>query len=165
VLRLRQLVPYKICLSCRVCCRFPSAGTCWQPRLSKEELVALPAYRKGKIKTGVIKAMARQGLFQCAFFSAAGNRCKIYKGRPFDCRLYPFVLSGEGKDIILAAHLACPFVLNHLSGKKFKDYTAYLKKFFAGKQVKRFLKDNPELIGDYRDYRRELLALFPLRLG
>ncbi|MDP3143463.1 MAG: YkgJ family cysteine cluster protein [Candidatus Omnitrophota bacterium] len=130
-------------------------GAVLWPRMYKRWLAA-------RIKKGAIELKRIGGLFCCSFFNAKGNSCQIYKIRPFDCRLYPFVLIDLQDKIILAAHQLCPFVAQSIQTKKFQSHASYLKKFFAKKGIQDFLKANPSLIQDYQGYSKELIPLFPL---
>lgn len=164
MLSLKQLIPSSICLHCQICCRFPEKNTVWQPRLSRIETAAFKNKRllAAKIKQGAVELKKIGGVFCCSFFNAKKNSCRIYKIRPFDCQLYPFVLIDLQDKIILAAHQLCPFVAENIQTKRFQSHASYLKKFFAKKDIQDFLRANPALIQDYQGYSKELVPLFPL---
>jgi uncharacterized protein len=164
VLRFKQLVPAGFCLKCRICCRFPKKPTVWQPHLSKEEarLFRNRDGLKGHIAKGAVKLKAAESFFCCEFFNGKKNSCKIYKLRPLDCRLYPFVLMRAGKQIFLAAHLICPVIAENIRSRKFQRHSDYLKKVLAGKDFQLLIKTNPAFIQSYKGYRQELIPLFPV---
>ena len=170
MLRFKQFIPAGFCLKCQVCCRFPERPTAWQPRLTREEISAFKNRRafKGNLAKGAIKLKALGSFFCCAFFNRKKNSCKIYRLRPLDCRLYRFILISRQRKIFLAAHLACPFVTENIRSKKFKRHIGYLKRVFAKRDIRAFIKTNPAIIQDYQNYRqasptsvwRELIPLF-----
>jgi uncharacterized protein len=164
VLRLKQLVPAGFCLKCQICCRFPKKPTIWQPRLSQEETIFFRNQNglKGHIAKGAVKLKAAGSFFCCEFFNGKKNSCKIYKLRPLDCRLYPFVLLRAKNKIFLAAHLICPFIAENIRSRKLERYADYLKKVFAGKDFKLLIKTSPAFIQSYKGYRQELIPLFPV---
>lgn len=162
MLRFKQFIPAGFCLKCQVCCRFPERPTAWQPRLIQKEIGTFKnrATLEGKFEKGVVKLKPMRSFFCCVLFNRKKNSCKIYRLRPLDCRLYPFVLISRQRKIFLAAHLVCPFVAENIRSKQFKRYSDYLKKVFAKRGIRTFIKTNPEIIQDYQNYRRELIALF-----
>ncbi|MFZ5801124.1 MAG: YkgJ family cysteine cluster protein [Candidatus Omnitrophota bacterium] len=153
--RIRQFVPSKVCLECEVCCRFSEPKGVWLPHTSRKEAAALNRQTIGirKFKQG----------FCCEFFIPKENRCRVYGLRPFDCRIYPFLLHKQKGKLFLAAHLACPFIVENLRAKKFQRYVSYLKKFFRRKDIRIFLKENPHLAQDYSEFQKEILPLFSNR--
>ncbi len=132
----RQFVPSEYCLRCDICCRFPEA-TSWQaPFFSENEIEAagragLPGEsfanaRRGRGET-ILLCGARNG-YRCPGFDEAANVCRIYADRPFDCRLYPFLLVYDelGSRVFLAADTLCPFVRENLETARAKAYVAEL---------------------------------------
>ena len=111
---------------------------------------------------GIIQTVSCGGEHLCSFFNPSDHACKIYSLRPFECRLYPFVLIKQKKQVVVSVHLACPFIQQKRATQDFDDYVVYLKKFFQNPEVLAFLKRNSSLAGDYADYQAELENLFPL---
>lgn len=159
----KQLIPSKTCLSCEFCCRFPKPNTVWQPRLTAGEISAFDKLGfKNKILKGAVKSKAQGKFFACSFLRSSKNACGIYRQRPLECRLYPFVLM-VGKDgVLLAAHLACPFVLENIKTAEFKRHAAYLKKYFSRESSRKFIKANPAIAQNYHGYAKELVSLFTI---
>ena len=170
---LNQFVPSEVCLQCDGCCRFKEENSSWQPKMAKEEIAQLRKTGLADLilskeifsKDGVIKTVSCHGEHLCSFFTPTDHTCRIYSGRPFECRLYPFVLTRKNRRTVISVHLMCPFVQQKRSTREFDDYVTYLKKFFQEKEVLDFLKRNPELAGDYSDYQTELEYLFDLPFG
>lgn len=156
---LKQFVPSKVCLSCDGCCRFQNERSIWRPRVAQEESKALvkdiaPDWR---LKTSCV-----HGEEQCVFFNREDRTCRIYQTRPFECRLYPFVLFKKGTETVVAAHLSCPYVQEKGDTKEAAEYVAYLRKYFEQPDVKAFLANNPGLATDYSEFGREMKKLFTL---
>ena len=172
-LSLKQFVPSEVCLKCDGCCRYKEADSAWRPKLGKDEQAGLAASitagdvldAQGYIKT----VQAREGHF-CRFLNGANNTCGIYTKRPFECSLYPFILSRTPDAVKVYAHLSCPYVQDHLSravlipdirgSSDFDDYAAYLKDFFCRADIREFLSHNKAMFHDYSPYAPELLYLF-----
>ena len=167
---LRQFVPSEVCLACDGCCRFKEENSSWRPKITSAEI--------GQIKTGGlaaeiltknpfgsdshIKTVSCNGQHHCSFFNSEGNTCRIYQQRPFECQLYPFVLSRNSGKAGIFVHLNCPFIQQTRHKPEFEKYVVYLKKFFQTKDTVDLIQENPELIGDYSAYGDELEYLFSL---
>jgi len=117
-----QFVPPKICLSCQGCCRFREAESLWRPKVAPGELET-NEYKKDLAKAlgedGYIKTVEGQGQNRCAFLDLGTNKCGIYACRPFECRLYPFVLVKEKDKVVVSAHHACPYVQEKKDSEEF----------------------------------------------
>lgn len=157
---IRQFVSSRVCLKCRGCCRFFESDTVWSPHLLNEEINSLlkkqvpPALiscqKKIRLEpnTNQHNACGEAG-FICSFFIAQDNKCKIYASRPFECRLYPFLLNRKAKKVFLAADLNCHFVKQMSKNKALKNYIKYLAAFFNAPEGLSLLKDNPHIIQEY----------------
>lgn len=88
-------------------------------------------------------------IFYCSFFNLAQNKCRIYQKRPFECRLYPFLLQRQKNKFYLAADLNCPFVQKNLKSRKFKAYLRYLTRLFGSPALKNLLRQNTRLFQRY----------------
>ncbi len=167
-----QYVPSKVCLSCDGCCRFKEPKSPWRPKIAQEEkarflqlgLAERILSKRTVDASGHLTTLACGGMHLCTFFNPEDHTCSIYHFRPFECQLYPFVLTRDKKKTIVSVHLLCPFIQKTRQDKEFQDYTDYLKEFFQHKEVISFLKKNPSLIGDYSAYKDELEELFALSL-
>jgi len=168
---LEQFVPSRVCLSCDGCCRFKEPKSAWRPKITKDEMTAMKKpdllsviYSKEKVevKTGHLKTVPCEsgGHHFCTFFAPQTNTCTIYDVRPFECRLYPFVLVKEKDKVVVSAHHACPYVQEKKDSEEFQKYAAYLKKYFSQKEIVDFVKRNPTLAGEYTNYKDELEPIF-----
>ena len=113
---------------------------------------------------GRLNTVSCAGEHLCSFLNPKDHTCGIYQHRPFECRLYPFVLTRNTDGAGVYVHLNCPFVQEKYASADLHRYVEYLKEFFAKETVLDFLKRNPSLIGDYAEYRAELELMFPLPL-
>lgn len=160
-----QFVPQKVCLSCRGCCRFREAQSVWRPKVAPEEIEA-SAYKNdltpAPAQDGRIRTVRQQGQNCCTFLDLQTNQCGIYAGRPFECRLYPFLLMKKNGGAVVGVHLSCPYVQEFRYSAEFEKYTDVLKMYLSGEKTARFLRGNPALAGDYSAYGEEIEELFPL---
>jgi len=182
-----QLVPPKICLSCQGCCRYKEAESVWRPKVAPAGGEARPLGRPeelednehkkdltwalgqdGYLKTvplsGTPFGRKEQGQNRCAFLNLETNKCGVYSGRPFECRLYPFLLtrSKENGRVTVSVHLSCLYVQQSRYSAEFEKHVDVLKAYLSGEERARFLQNNPALVGDYGEYRDEIEELFTL---
>mgnify|MGYP000905599499 CR=1 FL=1 len=163
---LPQFVPQQTCLSCDGCCRFKEADSCWRPYVAPEE-----ARSKGRLAEALakkidennhIKTAEEKGCFHCAFFHPADHVCHVYAIRPFECRLYPFLLTKEKNLPAVSVHLSCPYVQEHEHDGSFKRYVRALKEYFRQGNVLKFVLRNPSLAKRYPQHENEIKHLFTL---
>jgi len=150
---LKSFVPSEVCLKCDGCCRYKEADSIWRP-------------------AGGIKTIQTCGKHFCEFFNGKDSTCGIYAKRPFECSLYPFIISKTPDAVKVYAHLGCPYVQDHLpravlmpdirGSSDFDAYVVYLKEFFRRAETKGFLSRNKSMFHDYSFYAPELLHLFDL---
>jgi hypothetical protein len=158
---LKQFVPQDVCLKCDGCCRFKEEKSSWRPNVSFNE--GLPKKLYDQVEEGSLKTkVCQNGLFKCRFFNEVDNTCEVYQFRPFECQLYPFVLTKEDSRLALSVHLSCPFIQDAFDSAVYNDYVDYLKTFFADKDIMNFVSRNRSIAGDYADFRQELKQLFVL---
>lgn len=144
---INEIIPEEFCLKCDGCCRFAEANSAWFPHLLKAEEKKIS---KDKFRLVPNK---KENNFLCVFLHIDDNKCKIYKTRPFECRLYPFLLNryGESGKIFLAVDTNCPFVEENLKKPEFKKYTEYLTTLFNSLDFSKIIKNNPRIIQSYPD--------------
>ena len=154
---LKQFVPSKTCLSCDGCCRFQDEKSVWRPSAVGADAQILA----GKIAADDrLQTTCTHGEHQCVFFNKKDNTCRIYSTRPFECRLYPFLIRKKDQDLVVSVHLSCPHIQETDGSIELEAYIAYLRKIFATKEIMDFLKNNPSLAGDYSTQQKELRDLF-----
>lgn len=163
-----QIVPQKICLSCQGCCRYKEAESLWRPRIALEELKG-NEYKIDLIgalgKDAYINTVKEKGQNRCSFLNLKTNKCGVYTGRPLECRLYPFLLTNKNGRAAVSVHLSCPYVQESRYSPEFEQHVGVLKTYLSSPANARFLKDNPELLGDYNEYKDEIEELFTLELS
>jgi Fe-S-cluster containining protein len=162
---MKPFVPSDVCLKCDGCCRYKVPDSVWRPKLGEAEKQGLAALITGGDSLddqGYIQTIQNCGRHFCKFLNQSDNTCGIYAGRPFECLLYPFVLSQTSHDIKVYVHLSCPYVQDHLPRRDFEAYVSYLKGFFRQEDVRAFLLRNKGMFHDYSHYAPELLHLFDL---
>ncbi len=152
---IRQLIPSSVCLNCRGCCRFREENSVWLPCLTDEEALGF-ADRPGIPAVSVSPDKRIQPVphpdgegFICAFLDFKQNSCRIYPLRPFECRLYPFLINLRAKKVLLTVDLNCPYVREHLQEAAFKEYTAELAAYLNQPAQLKMLRNNPQLIQAY----------------
>ena len=155
-------MPQEVCLSCDGCCRFAGQNSSWRPKVAREEIG--DCYRQELDEDGYIKAIDRRGQIQCVFFQAGDHTCHIYERRPFECRLYPFLLIKKGDDPAIGVHLSCPYVQEKWHDAEFQRYVEELQKYFQKQEVLEFIRRNPLLIGNYSKHGQEIEHLFKLMI-
>ena len=111
-------------------------------------------------ENNAIKTVEHRGQIQCVFLNTDENTCQAYECRPFECRLYPFLLIKKGDDPAVGVHLSCPYVQEKRQSDVFEDHIKGLQQYFQQHEVLEFLKRNVMLIGDYPKYEREIESLF-----
>ncbi len=166
-------MPSARCLTCDGCCRFREAGTCWQPKITPEEKQQAArvspgienALKRVGQKEGALPVVPHEDYFICHFFSPPNNACGIYSARPFECRLYPFLLLRTAAGPRLGVHLLCPHVAEARGTESWTDYLKYLKGFLAGNDTSLFLSRHPELFGAYPSADSEIEVLFSVDIN
>jgi hypothetical protein len=161
----QQFVSSEVCLKCDGCCRYKEADSIWRPKLGMRDQESLTDQITGNIvldSQGYIKTIQTCGKHFCGFLNGADNTCGIYTKRPFECSLYPFIISKTPDAVKVYAHLSCPYVQDHLPRAGFDAYAAYLKEFFRRGDIREFLSRDKAMFHDYSPYAPELLHLFDL---
>ena len=152
-LLLKQFVPSQVCLKCDGCCRFQSADTLWRPKWDKRAFIDDQDY---------VTTIKECGEHLCRFFNKSDHTCATYHDRPFECALYPFLLSRHADGIKVYVHLACPYIQDHQADPGVQAHVAYLREFFALPSTTDFLIRNSRIIQDYSSVEEEILYLFTI---
>ncbi len=163
---IKQLVPSETCLKCDGCCRFKAIDSPWRPKLGAGERQSLAMQITGQdwLDTdGHIKSKEESGSCNCVFYNSSDHSCRIYHNHPFECKIYPYILSHKKEGgIALYMHLSCPFIQDHLNTSTLKAYGQYLREFFQQAKTRAWLKDNMDLVHDYSAYHLELEHVFDI---
>lgn len=146
-----QILDSATCLACQGCCRFSARDSVWSPLLLKEEMSAgvIPADMIGINRRIRLVADTLDRCFVCPLLNVKDDTCSVYDRRPFECRLYPFVLAATNDGVWLAVDPHCPFVEQHAHEPDFKEYAAGLAAFFESAQGRGLLEANSHLAQEY----------------
>ena len=98
----------------------------------------------------LVTSPGKEGFF-CPFLKIEDNKCQIYNLRPFECQLYPFLLSLRGKKVLLTVDLNCPYVKDKINTPEFKEYTDYLAQYLNSPECLDILRDNPQALQAYEE--------------
>ena len=137
----------------------------WCPKIALEEL------KGNEYKTDLIGALGKdacintvdeKGQNRCSLLNLKTNKCGVYSGRPFECRLYPFLLTKKNDRVAVSVHLSCPYVQQSRYSAEFEKHVGVLRAYLFGEERARFLQSNPVLVGDYSEYHDEIEELFTL---
>jgi len=140
---IKQIILKNFCLNCRLCCRFNEPDSVWVPHLLAAEKKRL---NEDKIK---LIFSEKEKVYLCSFLEPETNKCKIYKNRPLECQLYPFLINLKDKKIFLSLDLRCPYIKERLNSSQVKEYINYLCGFLKGS--KKLILDNPQILQTYTD--------------
>ncbi len=154
-----RVVTSQECLACRGCCRFHAPDDAWSPRLTAEDasrlLKAVPGGGWQKGHDGFALKACREG-YACPFLDDGPGTCGAYDDRPFECRLYPFLLSREGTGFKVYAHSSCPAMQRDSAAGQAGD----IRDFFRQGPVQRFVQENAASFADYSSFRDEVEEVF-----
>lgn len=162
---IKQYVPQEVCLKCQGCCRFKEENSIWSPCLLEEEIEGLidkegiPAISVDINKRILLVPGPDTEGFVCPCLNIGDNKCRIYSLRPFECQLYPFLISLRNKKVILTVDLNCPYIKETLNTNSLKEYSEYLASVLNTPAFLHRLKNNPQLIQAYED----VLAVLELK--
>jgi len=163
---LKQLIPQEFCLKCKGCCRFANVRSLWSPCFLLKEIEifkknGIPLCLRPKAKKA--KLVYSKGCYFCPFFNLDKNYCTVYHLRPFDCRLYPFLLRSRREKVYLAVDKNCPYIEKIFGKQEFKTYLAGLIKFLKQPKIKRLIQQNRQLIGIFPEKTVVNLIHLPLQ--
>jgi Fe-S-cluster containining protein len=173
-IQLKQFVPQEFCLKCDVCCRFSQPDTIWAPFFAASEIsnlvendilppLVFTSHPPDSKKTGAqrINLTEIKDHYICPCFNPPDQKCKIYPHRPFECQLYPFLLTRKEGRFYVSQDNECPY-FKIGPADKIKKHIDYLRQEFRSKEIIAFLKQNQELFVEYPPF--DLEVLFPVNL-
>ncbi|MEW5894637.1 MAG: phosphatidylglycerol lysyltransferase domain-containing protein [Candidatus Omnitrophota bacterium] len=164
----KQFVPSEYCFQCKNCCVFESSVTPWRPLMGQEEKLRSCLHNSsdcfngdrvhpdGYVKTEVEKNIGRCDVLTDQYM------CQCYQSRPFECKLYPFVVVEKDARSYLAAHLSCPYVRDHLHDQDYHEYVDYLIRNFQTSELRLFLNRNRSIARTYGDDSSDLDIVYEL---
>jgi Fe-S-cluster containining protein len=155
-----QFVPSEKCLACEGCCRFGCADSQWRPKADEKGEMYVDCLDESEY----LKVEIVDGICKCLFLDQKTNKCEIYKDRPFECRLYPFLIGNEEGRIAVYLHLSCPHVQDVMAEGALDKNIEQIKNYFDLAETKDFLKAKRQLAGDYASFQSEMKKLFEVDL-
>ena len=139
--KIKQYVSGSYCLSCLGCCRYNSNSSIWAPALLDEEKKLLGLER--------LEPVVYRQAYICCFLNPETNLCKIYNRRPWECRLYPFLLNSHNNKIYLSLDLNCPDIKDRTNTRGFRSYVNYLIQYLRRPSVVNILTKNRLVFHSY----------------
>jgi len=143
-MKLKKLLDLKDYAKCRECCKFKKSDGAFAPIFSRAEIEAIgreykvrASYRKYKqslnsFQPRLIKSEYSDKIIVCPFLNEKKYSCVIEKLKPFDCRIWPFVLmKNKKKDAINLVYYGkkyCPGLIGS-SKRRFETYKKHLINF------------------------------------
>lgn len=166
-----KYVPSDVCLKCDGCCHFENDTTSWRAKIGQKETDHIKddaehdLVKSNTLDDNYLKSKpAKQGGCHCVFFNPEDHHCRIYGNRPFECHLYPFLLTEDAELVNIKAHLSCPYIEKTQGSEMYENYVATLKEYFKQDEVKDFIRNNKEIIGDYSEFLNEIEGCFNVEL-
>lgn len=158
-----NVVTSQQCLECRGCCAFAHSGGDWSPRLTPEDASMLAGvfpgkeWQDGEERVALVSSSRGQA---CFFLDEADHRCRAYGVRPYECRLYPFLLSLEDGVVRVYAHLSCPALADMLKKKDWRRSISAVRVFFQQDKTLGWVRQYATHLVDYRPFLAEMKYLF-----
>lgn len=100
---MKNITNSKVCLNCKGCCYFLSKNQAkLAPFFTQRELRDIDNKKLKKINNNflqakIVKSKKYKKRYVCIFLNEDDYRCKIYRNRPIDCMLWPFVVGYDKK--------------------------------------------------------------------
>ncbi len=164
---MNQIVHHEQCRRCRECCRFRANREDFAPIFTDQEVAAIRAVREHnhqpmpefapfKATTNIRQIRLKPAEHAdpvyplvCPFLDEDSYECSIYEVRPFDCRIWPFIIvKVRETGAIQLEHFtgdAC-LALQEVSAEDFAEYEAYMQELVASADMLALLREYPGLI-------------------
>ncbi|MFH1245221.1 MAG: phosphatidylglycerol lysyltransferase domain-containing protein [Candidatus Omnitrophota bacterium] len=156
--QLPQIVPPQVCLKCEVCCRYLSPATIYVPYFFPEEIKNIHPEEGDFTAAGSALdfkplPVTHKDCYICRFFVPQENKCRIYSHRPYDCRLYPFMITyaQDYQSIVLVLDTKCPYCQDKFNTQEFKSYGESLLKALDSPLMAGRVKENRNFISDFQE--------------
>jgi Fe-S-cluster containining protein len=152
------------CVVCKDCCQFSAQKLYFAPLFTDIELAALtktlpadslrPAFHRHQGSRTVWQIELRPSrtqphLYVCPFLDETTHLCAIYPNVPFDCRLWPFLVSwsmdGRRLELACVERRECPSLLR-VGSEAFAAYTRYLLDYLRRPEFVQLLRTHRALI-------------------
>jgi len=152
------------CIACRECCKFLKDEIDFAPLFTSDEIKKIE-YKinkdnfskffqqhnnsKNVFQIKLIKSKKDKKFYVCPFLNEKNHFCGIYKNVPFDCKIWPFMLtkSKDKKNIHLVCFekCYCPSI-KKIKDKEFEDYKKYIINLLKSKKYIAMIKKFPDLV-------------------
>ena len=151
-MKLKQLIPTKTCLDCRICCRFLDKNSRLAPIFLPHEIWPGIKHCLNKTHRVKLKFSRKLKIYTCPFFKIENNACSIYSKRPLDCRLYPLAIMFDKKHerIVLGIDTKCSFAVNPKNKNSIKGWAKQVVRFLEENRIAFFIPNEPSFIGTYQ---------------
>jgi uncharacterized protein len=155
------------CLECKGCCAFAHSGGDWSPRLTPEDISLLAGaapertWLNGDERVALVPSSRGQA---CYFLDEGSHHCRVYAKRPYECRLYPFLLSHEDGLVRLYAHLSCPALGELFKKDDWRRRVSAVRAFFQQDKTLAWVRENARHFVDYRPFLAEMKYLFDVAI-
>lgn len=151
---IKKFVPSEICLACQGCCRFKNIDSTWSVALLGSDIKRLlrhniPPALITRDKRVALEPAKGEEYFFCSFLRRDNNSCRVYSFRPWECRLYPFLVQKKDNKTFLAVDLNCPYARSRFKTIDFNKYTLYLRLLLNSPRYLKTLKSNPHVFQEY----------------
>ena len=145
------------CQDCRECCVFEEDERYFAPLFTKSEKDNVPkaGFKPFKNSDAVFQVeLVKLGeRYVCPYLDTGTHLCGIYRNRPFDCRMWPFIfMKDKDGDTVLACFERdmCPS-FDKMCDEDFKKLTDATLSWIKEGGILNFLKEHKELIWDYEE--------------
>lgn len=159
---MKNITNSKICLKCKGCCIFDNKDNYLAPFITiKEARFINKKYivkRNKFLQLKLSKASGNIDCLTCPFLDKKNQKCKIYKNRPLECSLWPFVIGWDKsrKDIYLWVVNSrwCPAV--DISQIKKNNTIGHIINCLQKKKVFKEIKNGERYVWPYQKYQIKL---------
>ena len=164
-----QFLPNGYCLSCQGCCRFESSTTDWRPQIFLDEIYHWrdkdPEFSREIFTTKALDKGCRLRTedggtsFNCRYLDPATSVCHIYQNRPWECRIYPFLIRRKNGKVFLSVHGPCPYVRSTYGKDEYTEFVEKFKRYLTEPDVRRLLAANAEVFPTYEMFDGEIVDI------
>jgi Fe-S-cluster containining protein len=152
------------CIACQECCQFSAEKLYFAPLFTDIELDALtlglpserprPKFHRHQGSRTVwqielLPSLAQPHLYVCPFLDETTHLCAIYPNVPFDCRVWPFLVSwstdGRRLELACVERRECPSLLR-TGSETLTAYTRYLLDYLRRPEFVQLLRTHRALI-------------------
>lgn len=151
------------CAACRACCQFRAGKLYFAPLWTDDEVRHLqtgspetaqfhPFDASGRVfQIGLVPSTLKEDVWVCPLLDEPSNMCRVYGLHPFDCRIWPFLVTRDPDGAVRLVYVADPDCRGMRracadGGDELKSYARYLEGYLRRPEVVATLRAHPELI-------------------